>query len=42
MGATYDEQDHSYTIGLALLIVVAIGAFAYSQWGIRTRRRTAA
>jgi len=42
MGATYDEQDHSYTIGLALLIVVAIGAFAYSQWGMRTRRRTAA
>lgn len=42
MGATYDEQDHSYTIGLALLIVVAIGAFAYSQWGIRTRRRAAA
>lgn len=42
MGATYDAEDHSYTIGLALLVVVALGAFAYSQWGIRTRRRTSA
>lgn len=42
MGATYDAENHSYTVGLALLIVVALGAFAYSQWGIRTRRRTAA
>lgn len=42
MGATYNEADHSYTVGLVLLIVVALGACAFSQWGIRAKRTTSA
>lgn len=38
LGATYNEADHSYTIGLVLLMVVAAIAFVFSQWGIRARR----
>jgi NNP family nitrate/nitrite transporter-like MFS transporter len=37
MGATYNEADHSYTIGLALLCVVAVAALAYTWFGIRRR-----
>ncbi|SKB04534.1 MFS transporter [Aeromicrobium choanae] len=37
MGATYDAQDHSYTVGLVLLMAVALAAFVFSQWGIRKR-----
>lgn len=37
MGATYNEADHSYTVGLVLLMAVALVAFAFSQWGIRQR-----
>lgn len=37
MGATYDEADHSYTVGLVLLCVVALGAFAYTLLGMKKR-----
>ncbi|MBA4608331.1 NarK/NasA family nitrate transporter [Aeromicrobium sp. Marseille-Q0843] len=37
MGATDDAEDHSYTIGLVLLMAVALAAFVFSQWGIRKR-----
>ncbi len=37
MGATYNEADHSYTVGLVLLVMVAGVAFVFSQWGIRSR-----
>lgn len=42
MGATYDEADRSYTIGLALLCATALVAFAYTLWGIGRRRKVAA
>ena len=35
MGATYNEADHSYTIGLVLLCIVALGALAFTWLGIR-------
>jgi NNP family nitrate/nitrite transporter-like MFS transporter len=35
MGATYDEADHSYTTGLALLCVVATMALLFTLFGIR-------
>jgi MFS transporter, NNP family, nitrate/nitrite transporter len=35
MGATYNEADHSYTIGLLLLCVTAIGALLFTLFGIR-------
>ena len=38
MGATYNEADHSYTIGLILLSVTAIGALLFTLFGIRKRR----
>ncbi|MCD9153609.1 MFS transporter [Aeromicrobium duanguangcaii] len=38
MGATYNEQDHSYTIGLGLLMLVALAALVFSQWGISRSR----
>ena len=37
MGATYDEADHSYTIGLVLLCVVATLALLFTLFGIRKR-----
>ena len=37
MGATYNEADHSYTIGLALLCVVATLALLFTLFGIRKR-----
>ncbi len=38
MGATYNEEDHSYTIGLMLLCLTAIGALLFTLFGIRRRR----
>jgi MFS transporter, NNP family, nitrate/nitrite transporter len=40
MGATYDEDDHSYTIGLLLLCATATVAFVYTLFGIRKRVAT--
>jgi NNP family nitrate/nitrite transporter-like MFS transporter len=40
MGATYDEDDHSYTIGLMLLCATAIVALVYTLFGIRKRSTT--
>ena len=37
MGATYDEADHSYTIGLMLLCVTAIGALLFTLFGIKRK-----
>lgn len=37
MGATYNEEDHSYTIGLMLLCLTAIGALLFTLFGIRKR-----
>jgi len=37
MGATYNEADHSYTIGLSLLCVVALIALVYTLFGVRRR-----
>ena len=37
MGATYNEADHSYTIGLMLLCAVAVIALLYTVLGIRRR-----
>ena len=37
MGATYDEQDHSYTIGLMLLSVTAVATLAYTMFGIKKK-----
>ena len=35
MGATYDEADHSYTIGLILLSATAVLALLYTLFGVR-------
>jgi NNP family nitrate/nitrite transporter-like MFS transporter len=40
MGATYDEDAHSYTIGLMLLCATAIVALVYTLFGIRKRAAT--
>lgn len=37
MGATYNEEDHSYTIGLMLLCVTAVIALLYTLFGIRKK-----
>jgi NNP family nitrate/nitrite transporter-like MFS transporter len=37
MGATYDEVHHSYTIGLVLLCIVAVGALIFTLFGIKRR-----
>ncbi|WP_028658597.1 nitrate/nitrite transporter [Nocardioides insulae] len=44
MGATYNEADHSYTVGLLLLCVVAALALVYTLFGIKKKpeERTAA
>lgn len=39
MGATYDEADHSYTIGLMLLCATAVCALLYTLFGIRRKAR---
>src|SRR6478735_10310154 len=41
MGATYDEQTHSYTIGLILLSVTAVVTLAYTVFGIKKKQTTA-
>jgi NNP family nitrate/nitrite transporter-like MFS transporter len=38
MGATYNEADHSYTVGLMLLCATAIVALVYTLVGIRKRQ----
>jgi MFS transporter, NNP family, nitrate/nitrite transporter len=35
MGATYNEAAHSYTIGLVLLTITAVGALLFTLFGIR-------
>lgn len=42
MGATYDEADHSYTIGLMLLCATAIVALLYTLFGIRRKQPASA
>jgi NNP family nitrate/nitrite transporter-like MFS transporter len=42
MGATYDEEDHSYTIGLILLCATSIVALVYTVFGVRKRAPEAA
>jgi NNP family nitrate/nitrite transporter-like MFS transporter len=37
MGATYNEAEHSYTIGLVLLTITATGALLFTLFGIRKR-----
>jgi NNP family nitrate/nitrite transporter-like MFS transporter len=38
MGATYDAPDHTYTIGLSLLCIVAVIALIYTLIGVRSPR----
>ncbi|MAU84442.1 MFS transporter [Gordonia sp. Z-3] len=35
MGATYNAEEHSYTVGLALLVVFATGAAVFTLLGIK-------
>lgn len=37
MGATYDEVDRSYTVGLVLPCATAVMALLYTRVGIRRR-----
>lgn len=37
MGATYNEEDHSYTIGLVLLCITAVGALLFTLFGIKRK-----
>jgi MFS transporter, NNP family, nitrate/nitrite transporter len=37
MGATYNEAAHSYTIGLVLLTITAVGALLFTLFGIRRK-----
>jgi NNP family nitrate/nitrite transporter-like MFS transporter len=41
MGATYDEQTHSYTVGLILLCITAVVTLVYTAVGIKPKQRTA-
>lgn len=41
MGATYNEADHSYTIGLMLLCVTAVVALLYTLFGIKKKKEPA-
>src|SRR6185312_923213 len=41
MGATYDAADHSYSVGLILLCIVAAGALLFTVFGIRERKSPA-
>ncbi|MEV0800661.1 MFS transporter [Kribbella sp. NPDC050281] len=40
MGVTYDEADHSYTVGLLLLCATALIALPYTIFGVRRREPT--
>jgi MFS transporter, NNP family, nitrate/nitrite transporter len=42
MGATYDEESHSYTLGLVLLVVTAAGAFLFTLFRLPREDRTPA
>lgn len=42
MGATYDEAAHSYTVGLSLLVVTAVGAFLFTLLRLPREDRTPA
>jgi NNP family nitrate/nitrite transporter-like MFS transporter len=42
MGATYDEADHSYTVGLILLCLTAVGAFLFALLGLKREAQTPA
>ena len=42
MGATYNEQTHSYTIGLILLCITALVTLAYTVFGIKKRQPASA
>jgi MFS transporter, NNP family, nitrate/nitrite transporter len=42
MGATYDEENHSYTLGLVLLVVTAVGAFVFTFFRLPREERTPA
>ena len=37
MGATYDQVDHDYTIGLLLLVATALVAFGYTAMRLHAR-----
>ncbi|MFW0792174.1 MFS transporter [Gordonia sp. CPCC 205515] len=37
MGATYDAEDHSYTVGLTLLVFFAAAAALFTAFGIKRR-----
>jgi MFS transporter, NNP family, nitrate/nitrite transporter len=37
LGATYNEAEHSYTIGLVLLTITAAGALLFTLFGIRRK-----
>ena len=37
MGATYNEEDHTYTVGLALLCITAALVFLFTLVGLRER-----
>jgi MFS transporter, NNP family, nitrate/nitrite transporter len=37
MGATYNEAEHSYTIGLVLLTITAAGTLLFTLFGIRRK-----
>jgi len=40
MGATYNDAEHSYTIGLVLLTITATGALLFTLFGIKRRTPT--
>lgn len=42
MGTTYNAAEHSYTVGLVLLCIVAVATLAFTLFGIRDRRQTPA
>ncbi|MGE2836409.1 nitrate/nitrite transporter [Mycobacterium sp. SMC-4] len=37
MGASYDSVDNDYTIGLTLLVITAVIAFAYTAWKLHAQ-----
>lgn len=40
MGATYNEQAHTYTVGLLLLCLTAVLTLAYTVFGLKQKQRT--
>ena len=41
MGATYNEETHSYTIGLVLLCITALGTLVFTIFGFKKRQPAA-